>query len=110
SHANGATGIVAVYLSSAAPERDAAFVNQMFGGKVSAIAGGYSVACGPSQELRVLTPPDMVKHDSSFTEAEKGIPLLAGIAVATGARQGLTPAAEASGMFIEWVPPSARAD
>jgi hypothetical protein len=40
SHANGATGIVAVYLSSVAPERDAAFVNKMFGGKVGSIPGG----------------------------------------------------------------------
>ena len=32
SHPNGATGIVSVYLSSPAPERDAAFVSNMFGG------------------------------------------------------------------------------
>jgi hypothetical protein len=104
SHANGATGIVAVYLSSVAPERDAAFVNKMFGGKVGSIPGGCSVACGPSQQLRVVTPQALAKHDRSFGGAEKGTPILAGIAVATHVRQGLTPAAEASGMFIEWVP------
>jgi catechol 2,3-dioxygenase-like lactoylglutathione lyase family enzyme len=104
SHANGAAGIVAVYLSSAAPERDAAFVNKMFGGKVSPIPGGCNVACGPSQELRVLAPQALAARDSSFGGAENGTPILAGIAVATHARQGLTPAAEASGMFIEWVP------
>jgi len=104
SHANGAIGIVAVYLASAAPERDAAFVNKLFGGQISSIPGGYSVACGPSQELRVLTPQAMAKHDKSFGGPEKGSPLLAGIAVAARARQGLTPVQEAGGMFIEWVP------
>jgi hypothetical protein len=103
SHANGAIGIAAVYLSSAAPERDAAFVNKLFGGQISSIPGGYSVACGPSQELRVLTPQAMAKHDKSFGGPEKDSPVLAGIAVAARARQGLTPAQEAGGMFIEWV-------
>ena len=105
SHANAATGIVAVYLSSMAPERDAAFVNKMFGGKVNSIPGGYSIACGPAQELRVLTPQAILKRDTSFLGLEKGAtPLLAGIAVGTEARQGVTPATEASGMFIEWLP------
>jgi hypothetical protein len=52
SHANGVTGIVAVYLSSLAPERDAAFVNKMFGGKVSSVPGGCSVACESGRFLR----------------------------------------------------------
>ena len=56
SHQNGAAGILAVYLSSPAPERDAAFVSKMFGAKISSVPGGCNVACGPSQELRILTP------------------------------------------------------
>jgi hypothetical protein len=103
SHANGVTGIVAVYLSSLTPERDAAFVNKMFGGKVSSVPGGCSVACGPSQELRVLTPQALSKRDRSFGSSENGTPILAGIVLATRERQGLTPTVDASGMFIEWV-------
>jgi Glyoxalase-like domain len=104
SHANGATGIVAVYLSSPAPERDAVFVSKMFGGKISSIAGGWNVACGPSQQLRVLTPQAIAERDSSVAGVELGTPILAGIALATHSRRRLTPVAEANGMFIEWVP------
>jgi hypothetical protein len=95
---------VAVYLSSPAPERDAVFVSKMFGGKISSIAGGWNVACGPSQQLRVLTPQAIAERDSSVAGVELGTPILAGIALATHSRRRLTPAAEANGMFIEWVP------
>jgi hypothetical protein len=104
SHPNGTTGIVAVYLSSPAPERDAGFVNKMFGGEVSSITGGCSVACGPSQQLRILTPRAIAERDSSVAGVEVGTPILAGIALATHSRRRLTSAAEANGMFIEWVP------
>jgi Glyoxalase-like domain len=104
SHANGATGIVAVYLSSPAPERDAAFVSKMFGGEVSSIPGGCTVACGPSQQLRVLTPQAIGERDSAVAGVEIGTPILAGIALAAHSRRGLTSAAEANGMFIEWIP------
>jgi catechol 2,3-dioxygenase-like lactoylglutathione lyase family enzyme len=102
SHANGAAGIMAVYLSSPAPERDATFVSKMFGGRVSSVRGGFVVACGPSQELRVLTPEAMAERDSSGGVGTAA-PILAGIALATHEKKGLIPAAEASGMFIEWV-------
>ena len=65
SHPNDAAGIVAAYLSSPAPERDAAFVSKMFGGKVSPVPGGCNVACGPSQELRILTPQAMAERVGS---------------------------------------------
>jgi len=102
SHVNGATGIVAVYLSSPDPERDAAFVGKMFGGKVSPISGGCSVACGPAQEMRVLTPPATAALGGS--SAIEG-PALAGVAIAAKERQGLTKAEDACGMFIEWISP-----
>ena len=102
SHANGAAGIVAVYLSSPAPERDAAFVSKMFGGNVSPARGGFVVACGPSQELRVLTPQAMAERDSP-AGAGTAAPALVGIALATHEKRGLIPSAKASGMFIEWV-------
>jgi catechol 2,3-dioxygenase-like lactoylglutathione lyase family enzyme len=104
SHANGAAGIVAVYLASPAPDRHAAFVSKVFGGEVIPTGGGFSVACGPSQVLRVLTPQAMAERDHSFGAVEIATPTLAGVALATHARRGLTPAAKANGMFIEWVP------
>ena len=104
-HANGATGIVAVYLSSPAPERDAAFVGKMFDAEVRPLPdGGCRVACGPAQELRVLTPEAVARRDGSLTGLQQATPRLAGIAVSTPSKHGLTPAAQACGMFIEWVP------
>src|SRR5262245_30609475 len=104
SHANGAIGIVAVYLASTAPERDAAFVGTMFGGDVTALpGGGYAVACGPSQQLRVLTPEALRRRDSSLKGFRQTSPLLVGIALRSRGLQGFTPAAEAGGVFIEWL-------
>jgi catechol 2,3-dioxygenase-like lactoylglutathione lyase family enzyme len=103
-HANDAIGIAAVYLSSPAPERDAAFVSKMFGGEVTPIAGGCVVACGPWQELRVLTPQAIAKRDSSLEDVNASTPILAGIALVTRSKQRFTSAAKANGMFIEWVP------
>jgi hypothetical protein len=88
SHVNGANGIVAVYLSSPAPERDAAFVSKMFGGKVSPIPEGCSVACGPAQELRVLTPQAMAARGGPI---EREPPILAGVAIAAKQKRWLTP-------------------
>jgi hypothetical protein len=103
SHANDATGIVAVYLSSPAPERDAAFVGKMFGGEIKSISGGFSVACGCLQELRVLTPQDIDERDRSFGALEIGTPVLAGITLASHSMRKFTSAEQANGMFIEWV-------
>jgi len=104
SHANSATGIAAVYLASSAPERDAAFVGKMFGGEVGLMpGGGFRVACGAAQELRVLTPQDLSGRDSSLKRVEGDKPRLAGIALRRRGGKGFTPAAEAGGMFIEWV-------
>jgi catechol 2,3-dioxygenase-like lactoylglutathione lyase family enzyme len=103
-HANGATGIAAVYLASPAPECDAAFVGKMFGGEVSTLpGGGCRVACGPNQELRVLTPQAVSERDPSLKGLEQGSARLAGIALAALSGGGFTPAAYAGGMFIEWV-------
>ena len=95
---------MAVYLSSPAPGRDAAFVDKMFYREVRPISGGFGIACGPSQELRVLTPDAIAKRDSAFEGIETSTPILAGIALAAHSSQRLTSAAQANGMFIEWVP------
>jgi len=106
SHANGASSIAAVYLSSPEPERDARFAGRMFDGEVKPISGGYSVACGPSQELRVVTPQAVAERDSSFAASPTQAPVLAGVAVIAREKRELTPAMEAHGMFIEWIPPA----
>lgn len=103
SHANDATGIVAVYLCSPTPERDAAFVGKMFGGEIKPISGGFSVACGCLQELRVLTPQAIDERDRSFGALEIGTPILAGITLASHSMRKFTSAEQANGMFIEWV-------
>src|SRR5262245_54051940 len=104
SHANGAMGIAAAYLASPAPERDAAFLGKMFGGEIGPLpSGGLRVACGPAQDVRVLSPQDLGERDPSLKGAIGNAPGLVGIALRTRGRRGFTPAAEAGGMFIEWV-------
>jgi hypothetical protein len=104
SHANGATGIAAVYLVSPAPERDAAFVGTMFGGEMGRMpGGGFWVACGPAQEFRVITPQDLRARDSSLKDLGRGETRLVGVAMRARGGGGFTPAAQAAGMFIEWV-------
>ena len=100
-HANGAGGIAAVYLCSSEPERDADFVSRLFGGEVTAIAGGLRVACGP-HAVFVLTPDAIAARDPSAPSASAGTPLLAGMRLATVAPRPLTPATAACGAFIEW--------
>jgi glyoxalase-like protein len=103
SHANGARGIVAVYLASNDPERDAAVVGKMFGGRIQENPGGFRVACGQRQELRVLGPRMIEKLDPSFMTEASDSPVLAGIAVATSQSREVTPSRLAHGMFIEWI-------
>ncbi|MGF1610040.1 MAG: VOC family protein [Kiloniellales bacterium] len=105
-HANGATGIKAVYLASSDPERDGAFVGRLFGGAVTAVADGVQVACGPDQEVRVLRAEAISEIDPSLSMTPDNGPRLAGIALScaagTGKRQTV-PASQACGMFIEWL-------
>ncbi|MFO0997931.1 MAG: VOC family protein [Alphaproteobacteria bacterium] len=102
-HANGAQVIRAVYLASPDPARDARFIAAMFGGAIAPIPHGQRVACGAGQEIRVVHPQAIRERDPSFDGAAAASPVLAGIAVQTDRPKALTPAAEASGMFIEWV-------
>jgi catechol 2,3-dioxygenase-like lactoylglutathione lyase family enzyme len=104
SHPNGAQAINAVYLASMSPNRDAAFIGAMFDGDVAPITGGMRVSCGPSQEVRVLSPQALMAHDPAF-EAGSISPVLAGISLVSGAPRGTMPASKASGMFIEWAAP-----
>jgi catechol 2,3-dioxygenase-like lactoylglutathione lyase family enzyme len=100
-HPNGAQGINAVYLASMSPSRDAAFISAMFDGDVAPISGGMRVSCGPSQEVRVLSPEALMERDQGFDGGSIS-PVLAGISVVSGAGRDTVPASEACGTFIEW--------
>jgi hypothetical protein len=101
SHRNGAQAIEAVCLASPSPDRDAAFIGAMFGGKIAPVSGGLRVSCGPSQEVRVLSPQAIAEVDLTFDTGAVG-PVLAGIRVASEARRDTIAASEACGMFIAW--------
>jgi hypothetical protein len=103
SHPNGAQAINAVYLASAMPERDAAFIGALFGGEVTPVSGGMCVSCGPGQDVQVLSPQALMALDPAFDTGPIS-PVLAGVSVASGARKGVTPASQACGMFIAWAP------
>jgi catechol 2,3-dioxygenase-like lactoylglutathione lyase family enzyme len=101
SHPNGAQAINAVYLASMSPRRDAAFISAMFDGDVVPISGGMRVSCGPSQEVRVLSPQALMDHDPTFDGGSIS-PMLAGISLVSNARRDTISASDAYGMFIEW--------
>lgn len=103
SHANGSTGITAVYLSSPDPKRDAMFVGKMFNAEIRSTSGGYIVACGPSQVLRVLTPQAIAERDPSLAACARQTAFLAGICLASSGKHEFIPAAQAHGVFIEWI-------
>lgn len=102
SHDNGAQVISAVYIGSAEPERDATFVARMFDGAVTEIEGGFAVACGAGQEVRVLSPEAVLSRDHSLQIDVNASPALVGICLKAGERRETIPAQAAAGMFIEW--------
>lgn len=102
-HANGATGIAAVYLAAAEPDAHAPFLGGLFGGAVTPVDGGIAVACGPQAEIRVLVPAAIraLAPDAPLGDT----PSFAGIALrTTGGPRPVTPAAEAGGLFLDWWP------
>lgn len=101
-HANGAQTMRALYLVAAEPARDAAFIAAAFGGAIAPRDGGFGVACGPSQEIRVVSAPAVAALDPAFAGDTAA---LAGIAVASDTARGVIPASRACGMFLEWVAP-----
>ena len=102
SHANGASGIVALYLAAAEPLRHAGFLTALTGGESRAIDGGIAIALAGGCELQVLTPEAVAAIGGSAPDLSDG-PLFAGIAVAaTKSPATLTAATQAGGLFIEW--------
>jgi Glyoxalase-like domain len=104
SHRNGAKAIEAVYVASPSPDRDAAFIGAMFGGEIAPISGGLRISCGPSQEVRVLSPQAIAGVDPTFDPGAVS-PVLAGIRLGSDIRRDTIPASGACGMFIEWAGP-----
>ena len=102
-HANAAQVICRVYIASADPARDAAFVAKMFGGAVSETEEGFSVACGPGQEVWVITPAAALRRDPTLLFDGSTSPVFAGIALSCGEAREVTPASAACGIFIEWL-------
>ena len=101
-HENGAQGIKAVYLASSEPERDSAFIGRMFGGSIAPVPGGMRVSCGAGQEVRIVTPETIVKHDPSFSIEPGSSPAFAGISLVCGEDKETTPATAACGIFLRW--------
>ncbi|MEM7777469.1 MAG: VOC family protein [Pseudomonadota bacterium] len=101
-HANGADVISSVHLASSEPERDAAFIAAMFDGACTTISGGMSVACGPGQDVRVLTPHAIAEIDPTYEPPLSAEPILAGLSVRTSASRPTISSAEGCGMFIAW--------
>lgn len=101
-HGNDAQVISRVYIASSDPSRDAAFVAKMFGGAVSETEDGISVACGPGQEVRVITPEAARQRDPALEFDGSARPAFVGIALKCSEAREVTPASAACGIFIEW--------
>lgn len=102
-HANGATGIVALYLAAEEPARHIAFLTALTGGEARAIDGGIAIALAGGCELQVLTPEAIATLAPGTTLDLSEGPLFAGIAVAaTKPPATLTAATQAGGLFIAW--------
>lgn len=99
-HPNGAETISAIYMRSAEPERDAAFLGKLFGGAVSPQEGGFAVACGGEQEIRVLVPDAITALDPEFQAPGDDSPVLAGLELKAAEARATVPAHQAHGAFL----------
>ncbi|QIE54782.1 VOC family protein [Pikeienuella piscinae] len=101
-HENGATGIRALWLASAAPAREADFYQRLFGGRTTEVEGGVDVSCGANQTLRIRTAEQVAVRDPGFDAAAFAGPRFVGVEIA-GPTNGDVPSDAACGMFISWV-------
>lgn len=102
-HANGAEGMVALYLAASEPARHAGFLTGYSGGTARSVPGGLAVGLANGAELLVLTP-ERIREIAPGTPLDLADgPLFVGMAIAASKPPAaLTPAAEAGGVFIEW--------
>ncbi len=102
-HANGATGMVALYLAAAEPARHAGFLTGLTRGIARDVPGGLSLALAGGAELQVLTPNRIAEIAPGTPIELADGPLFVGMAVAAAKPPAaVTPAAQAGGVFIEW--------
>ena len=100
-HANGAEEIEAVILAANAPEAHAGFLGALFGGEVSTVEGGISVAFGPHR-IEVKTPEALAPYGWQEDPGEHAVG--AGFAIRSAARAGtVTGPGGGGGAFIQWV-------
>lgn len=99
-HANSAAELTSITLMDPDPSRHAVFLASLFGGEISATACGISVQCGP--HTIAVCRPESVSDPSVADATASGRAV--GIDIrAPGHGSALTPAAEAGGMFINWI-------
>ena len=102
SHANGARAIAEAFLVAAEPARYADFVAGFTGGTATEVAGGLSAPCGP-HALTLLTPEAFAaRFPGERVDLSDGARFAAIAIEGPGVAPGLTPAAEACGLAIEW--------
>lgn len=100
-HANGARGIVALYLAAEEPERHAAFLAALTGGEARSVPGGVSIALDGGCELLALRPERIAEIAPGTRCDLSDGPLFTGIAVAAE-RPPETLTTDAGEIFIEW--------
>ncbi len=105
-HDNGATGLRSVVIASAAPERDARLLHQLFDGEMATShAGDFRVSCGPDQAVELRSFRSVAELDPTFRALSPDRSLIAGLQIATQDRDRIgtvTASANAHGAFIAW--------
>ncbi|MBY8977876.1 VOC family protein [Rhodobacteraceae bacterium NNCM2] len=96
SHANGAGGLVSVYLALEDPAAHGAQIAQIAGSEAVAIEGGVSIACAGGQTMFALTPARIAEITGLDAPAAPGF---AGIGIA-GLAGDVAPPEGAHGIFL----------
>lgn len=103
-HANGAQKITAIYFAAEDPAAAGDALSRIVGGAASPVRGGVSVACGSGETLEVLERSRLEEIAPGALPAVTAAADIVGIRLATAGPAGrVTAAAEAGGLFIEWV-------
>lgn len=103
-HANGAQKILSIYFAAERPAAVGEALSRITGGEVSPATGGVSVAAGPGESLEVMERSRLEDISRGGLPAASASADIVGIRLAAAGRAGsVTPAAEAGGLFIEWV-------
>ena len=101
-HSNQSLGIRRVSLCSDNAERDAKFVQSLFGGEFQQAATGCTIRIGDLQFIDIIAPEQLASIDPGFRIDRFRSPFFAGIDIATklSGTAKVIPSTEASGVFI----------